>query len=123
MGGGGGEERSHVASFEPTTPDLARCGPRPEDGNIKHQRCLVEMLLWCSWLECCQIYFSGLGFNSCMVLFFFFTIYVDNNSLINNYCSDELQVDSRWILVCFMHTYHFVSGTWSPLTPVGSPEL
>jgi len=71
MGGGGGEERSRVASFEPTTPDLARRGPRPEDGNIKHQRCLPEMLLWCSWLEHCLIYFPGLGFNSCMLHFFF----------------------------------------------------
>ena len=70
MGGGGGEERSCVASFEPTTPDLARCRPCPEDGNIKHQCCLLEMLLWCSWLEHCLIYFSGLGFNSCILLFF-----------------------------------------------------
>jgi len=107
MGGGGGEERSRVALFEPTTPDLARRGPRPEDGNIKHQCCLLEMLLWCSWLEHCLIYFSGLGFNSCMLHFFFFTIYVNNNSLINNYCSDELQVDSSvfhaYILLCIWH--------------------
>jgi len=38
MGGGGGEERSCVVLFEPTLPDLARRGPHPEDGNIKHQR-------------------------------------------------------------------------------------
>ena len=25
--------------------------------------------------------------------------------------------------MCFMHTYYCVSGTWSPLTPVGSSEL
>jgi hypothetical protein len=37
-GGGGGKERSCVASFEPTLPDLARRGPRSEDGDIKQQR-------------------------------------------------------------------------------------
>jgi hypothetical protein len=25
--------------------------------------------------------------------------------------------------VCFIHTYYYVSGTWTPETPDGSPEL
>ena len=41
-GGGGGKERSCVASFEPMLPDLARCRPHPKDGDIKHQRCVLR---------------------------------------------------------------------------------
>jgi len=37
-GGGGGEERSCMALFEPMLPDLARRRLHPKDGNIKHQR-------------------------------------------------------------------------------------
>jgi len=74
-GGGGGEPKRRVATFEPAPPNLARHGPCPGDGNIKHQCCMLEMPLWCSWLEQCLVHLSGLGFNSCM-LHFFFPLYI-----------------------------------------------
>jgi len=45
--GGGGEERSRVASFEPTTPDLARRGPRPKDGNTPVFECAAKSCKGC----------------------------------------------------------------------------
>jgi len=74
--GGGREERSCMASFEPMLPNLASHGPYPKDGNIKHQCCMLEMPLWCSWLEHCLIHFLGFGFNFCMLHFYLFAIYI-----------------------------------------------
>ena len=75
MGGGGGKERSCVASFEPTLPDLARHGPCPEDGDIKHQRCVLRKAIVAQLVRALINLFLRSWVQFLPVAFFFHYIY------------------------------------------------
>ena len=83
-GGGGGKERSCVALFEPMLPDLARCRLRPEDGDIKHQCCVLRTAIVAQLVRALINLFLRSWVQFLPVAFFFHYIYINNNSLINN---------------------------------------
>ena len=67
-----------MASFEPTLPDLARCGPHPEDGDIKHQHCVLRKAIVAQLVRALLNLFLRSWVQFLSVAFFFHYMYINN---------------------------------------------